>query len=240
MKIDVTGLSIDDIMGMDWAVINRMSETDLRAISSRLNSAANKRMKRIEKSGLSKYSPAYEHVKEKGNFSTKGKDAVALKNEIQRATGFLQAKTGSVSGARAHRERVQEILSGSPKVKASGPKGKTTTTAPAFDPQLDSMTKAQKKKLYGALDKLRESNAADVHNIGSDVIIRELRRTQLKDRRMSADNLIRHLQEKYPELMEESEEKYAREQKEYQERTDEDGIFRPLDADESAHNPFKT
>ena len=232
MKIDVTGLSINDIMGMDWAVINKLSEKDLRALSSRLNSAANKRLKRIEKSGVEKYSPAHAHVMEKGKFSTKGKDATALKNEIQRATGFLSAKTGSVSGARAHRERIREILSGTPK-------GKKTTSQPAFDPQLDSMTKAQKKKLYGALDKLRESNAADVHNIGSDVIIRELRRTQLKDRRMSADNLIKQLQEKYPELMEESEEKYAREQKEYQERTDEDGIFRPLNADESSHNPFK-
>ena len=232
MKIDVTGLSINDIMGMDWAVINKLSEKDLRALSSRLNSAANKRLKRIEKSGVEKYSPAHAHVMEKGKFSTKGKDATALKNEIQRATGFLSAKTGSVSGARAHRERVREILSGVPK-------GKETTSKPAFDPQLDSMTKAQKKKLYGALDRLREKKAAKVHDIGSDVIIRELRRTQLKDRRMSASSLIKLLEEKYPELMEESEKRYEREQEEYQSRTDEDGIFRPLNADESSYNPFK-
>lgn len=247
MKIDVTGLSIDDIMGMDWAVINRLSEKDLRALSGRLNSAANKRLKRLESSGLKDFSPAYTHVKEKGKFSTKGKDVIALKNEIQRATGFLGAKTGSIQGAKKHRETLGKLFGEEKKEKkkksatgtptASG--GKKTTEAPSFDPQIDTMTKSQKKKLYGALDKLRESNAADVHNIGSDVIIRELRRAQLKDKRMSADNLLKQLYEKYPDLMEESEEKYEREQQEYQSRTDEDGVFRPLNDDESKDNPFK-
>lgn len=241
MKIDVTGMSIDDIMGMDWAVINKLSEKDLRVLSGRLNSAANKRVKRLESSGLKDFSPAYAHIKEKGKFSTKGKDAVALKNEIQRATGFLSAKTGSIQGAKKHREALGKLF-GEEKKKKSAPTssgGKKTTESSSFDPQIDTMTKSQKKKLYGALDKLRESNAADVHNIGSDVIIRELRRTQLKDKRMSADNLLKYLYEKYPDLMEESEEKYEREQQEYQERTDEDGVFRPLNDDESRHNPFK-
>ena len=99
------------------------------------------------------------------------------------------------------------------------------------------ITVAQRKKLFRALDRLRENNAAAVYNIGSDVIIKELRQHQ-KTGATSKDKLIAALEEKYPELMEDSESKYVREQQEYQNRTDEDGQFHPLSAQEELDNPF--
>ena len=108
-----------------------------------------------------------------------------------------------------------------------------------IDLDMESMSEAQKKKLYRALDRLREKNAAMVHNIGSDVIIAQLRRTQLKDRRTSRDKLVEALEEKFPELMEDSETTYAREQDEKEKRRDEDGVFRALSPQEEEDMPFK-
>ena len=97
----------------------------------------------------------------------------------------------------------------------------------------------QRKKLFRALDRLRESNAAAVYNIGSDFIIREIRRAQLADKRKSRDRLVEELQEKYPELLESAEERYVREEQEYQNRTDEFGVLRSLSSQESLDNPWK-
>ena len=64
--MDVKGLSIQDIIDMDWRDINRLNEKELRELSMRLNSAANKRLRRLEKSGQSEWSSAYAHVKKSG------------------------------------------------------------------------------------------------------------------------------------------------------------------------------
>ena len=97
----------------------------------------------------------------------------------------------------------------------------------------------QRKKLFRALDKLREKNATQVYNIGSDIIIKELRKSQLSDKRMSRDRLVEELENKFPELLETSEETYVREQQERENRTDPDGVFRSLTAQEELDNPWK-
>ena len=56
--MDVKGLCIQDIIDMDWRDINRLNEKELRELSMRLNSAANKRLRRLEKSGQSEWSSA--------------------------------------------------------------------------------------------------------------------------------------------------------------------------------------
>ena len=222
--IDVNGMSIDDIMDMNWREINSLNENDLRQLSQRLNSAANKRLRRLEKSGEDKFSPAYKAIQESGgSFSVKGKTTKTdLRNEIQRASDFLRSKTGNVKGARQYKEKVAQMFPGREGEELS----------------IDKIPEMQRKKLFRALDRLRESNASAVYNIGSDVIIRELRRTQNQDRRQGRDTLVRKLEERFPELLEDSEARYEREERERQERTDEDGVFRSLTPAESAENPF--
>ena len=61
----------------------------------------------------------------------------------------------------------------------------------------------------------------------------------MKDKRISRDKLVEALEEKFPELMEDSETTYAREQKEKEQRKDEDGVFRALSPQEEKDNPFK-
>lgn len=222
--MNVNGLSIDDIIDMDWREINALSESDLRQLSQRLNSAANKRLRRLEASEEAKYSPAYRAIQESGgDFSVKGKTTkTAIKNEIQRASDFLRSRTGNVRGTQAYKAKVAQMFPG----------------REGEDLSIENIPDMQRKKLFRALDRLRESNAAAVYNIGSDVIIRELRRTQNEDRRQGRDTLVRRLEERFPELLEDSEARYVREERERQERTDEDGVFRALTPTESADNPF--
>ena len=251
--MDVKGLSIQDIIDMDWRDINRLNEKELRELSMRLNSAANKRLRRLEKSGMDEWSPAYSHIKKSGgDFSVKGKDTkVAIKNEIQRASDFLRAKTSTDKGTKEYRENVSDIFrsKANKKKKSTDDENKTDTkTAPTTqspvssvedeDVDIENMSEMQRKKLFRALDRLRENNAAAVYNIGSDVIIKELRKSQLGDKRKSRDRLGEELEEKFPELMEDSETTYVREQQEYQNRTDEDGQLHPLTAQEELDNPF--
>lgn len=56
--IDVTGLSVSDITNMPYEDIRKLGEADLRVLTQRLNSVANKRIKRIVGAGLESYSPA--------------------------------------------------------------------------------------------------------------------------------------------------------------------------------------
>ena len=95
--MDIKGLSIQDIIDMDWKDISRLNTQELKQLSMRLNSAANKRLRRLEQSGQSKWSPAYAHIKKSGgDFSVKGKDTKKeLKAEIQRASDFIRAKTST-------------------------------------------------------------------------------------------------------------------------------------------------
>lgn len=244
--MDIKGLSIQDIIDMDWKDINKLSAQELKQLSMRLNSAANKRLRRLEQSGQSKWSPAYTHIKKSGgDFSVKGKETKAdIKAEIQRASDFIRAQTSTAAGTKEYKKNVESIFK--TKKKAPQEESKTAQTqAPAApdiddeDVSIEDMSEMQRKKLFRALDRLRESNAAAVFNIGSDFIIRELRRAQLADKRKSRDRLVEELQEKYPELLESAEERYVREEQEYQNRTDELGVLRSLSPQESRDNPFK-
>ena len=256
--MDIKGLSIDDIIDMDWRDINKLSNAELKQLSSRLNSASNKRLRRLESSGLSEWSPAYQHVQRSGgDFSVKGKETrVQIKNEIERASDFLRAQTGTAAGTREHMRVMDALYEGKDKTKPKARKKKTpdkpltpsqearqAKTVPSSRKLKDIIDEfpsdMQKKKLFRALDKLREKNAAAVHNIGSPEIIKQLREVQKGDARTSRDRLVTALEEKYPELMKTSEEQYEQDQAEKESREDIYGVFHSLSSREEQDSPFK-
>lgn len=116
--IKVDGLSIDDIMDIDLDTFNKLGERDLRAITSRLVSASNKRIRAINKRGLD--SPAIRSLGTRTAFSTKlpkGTDIKQrvnkLRQEFSRARKFLTMKTSTIGGARKyHREVINTIEKG--------------------------------------------------------------------------------------------------------------------------------
>lgn len=91
------GKSIEELMDMPQEEFETLSKKDLRSVVQRLASAANKRVDRMQKKGIS--SPALRQLLENGGrVSTKGKDLAALRAEFTRAKNFLQSQTSTISG----------------------------------------------------------------------------------------------------------------------------------------------
>ena len=105
--ISTKGLSTQDILNMDVYKLNKQS---LKAVVNRLISSANKRLRRLQKSGSS--SPAFKQhydydKKELKPFTLKGaKTRNEVENVMKRVKSFLQAKSSTIKG---YREYVQEV-----------------------------------------------------------------------------------------------------------------------------------
>lgn len=218
-------MTVKEILDLDWSALSKISTPDLRKLSMQLNSAANKRLRRLEQAGFDEWSPAYGYTRRsRGDFSVKGLTTrTELKNEIQRASSFLTSKTSTLKGASEYKKAAEEMFT---------PEGEDQIS-------LEDLTKKQKNTIFRALDRLREENASMVYNIGSDVIIKELRRAQMEKKSRNRYQLIKAVKDRYPDLVESSEERYEREEAERQSRTDEDGIFHTLSPEESEDNPFR-
>ena len=110
--MNVKGLKIQDIINMDWEQLNRLSEKDLKMLTSRLVSASNKRIRRLEKTG-GESSFAYQKVEERGRlFSVKGKNLQQTKQEFKLASTFLKYKTSTVKGWNKYKKQMEKRVSG--------------------------------------------------------------------------------------------------------------------------------
>lgn len=105
--INVSGLSIKDILNMDYDDIRKLSESDLSRITSRLVSSANKRIKRLSQSDIGLESPAIESFRQRmggaEKFSVKvsgdkGERQGKLQHIFTEAKHFLNLKTSTVGG----------------------------------------------------------------------------------------------------------------------------------------------
>lgn len=96
MKINVNGMSVEDILRLSQEDVSRMSRSDLAKVTSRLASAANKRIVRAK-------GTQYEEtiLKRAGGkpFSVKGKNQGQLQGEFARARNFFNKKTSSIKNA---------------------------------------------------------------------------------------------------------------------------------------------
>lgn len=116
-NIDVTGLSIEDIMNLD---VSKFTERELKQVTTRLVSAANKRIARFQKAGIT--SPAYQQViSSGGSFSVAGKTRNQTLSEFRRVKNFLNpnTKTGTVRKAKAFKASLYNTLSGGKKLDTS-------------------------------------------------------------------------------------------------------------------------
>lgn len=123
--MNVKGLKINDILNIDLDTFNNMNESDLRHITSRLVSAGNKRIKRLEEKDI-KTSAWYGLGKEK-RFSTKLPKNITeqqrvnqLRHEFARARSFLTSETSTIGGynkfVKRTRKRIAKELNISEKV----------------------------------------------------------------------------------------------------------------------------
>ena len=102
-------MKVKEILNLSDVQINKMSRKELAQVTSILASAANKRIARIEKAGVT--SPAVSNIKKHdGKFSVKGKNTNQLRSEFARARNFMQNATSSVKGAKASARQIERNL----------------------------------------------------------------------------------------------------------------------------------
>ena len=102
-------MKVKEILNLSDVQINKMSRRELAQVTSILSSAANKRIARIEKAGVT--SPAVSNIKKHdGKFSVKGKNTNQLRSEFARARNFMQNATSSVKGAKASARQIERNL----------------------------------------------------------------------------------------------------------------------------------
>ena len=108
--MNVKGLKISDILNIDLDAFNKLNEKELRALTSRLVSAGNKRIRRLQEHEIN--SPAMQSLGNEKAFSTKlSKDTTTqqrvnkLRAEFSRARNFLNAETSTIGGYKKFKKK---------------------------------------------------------------------------------------------------------------------------------------
>lgn len=163
-------LSLNQLLNMDPEQLLNLPKPALREATSRLASAANKRIKRSGKEP----SPAVKQAKRGGAFSTKGKDVISLRNEFVRAKRFLSDRTSTAKGWRDFKKETAK------KLKDAGWNVNPDNVGEMLD-KFDKLTQADGEVLdrghrYKYLRELtenvtdREGNATDEEKDGSAIL----------------------------------------------------------------------
>lgn len=102
-------LTVKELLNMPWEDVSRLSEKELRSAVTILDSAGNKRLKRMEQSGIKSQASSWVE-RSGGNFSVAGKNYNELRSEFKRVSGFLKAKTSTQKGYEEVRKNTARLL----------------------------------------------------------------------------------------------------------------------------------
>ena len=184
--MDVKGLSINDIMNLSWERLNKLSEKELKQVTSRLVSASNKRLRRLENTTRGKSSFAYQTVENRGRkFSVRGKDIDDTKQEFKLAKQFLNYKTSTVKGWKAYRESVEE------------------RTGYATEGESLNWTENTWKKYWKVYRRFEEIHGGTYKKGDSDRIQKMLTEImESNDKRKSADTFQKMIEDEYADMYE--------------------------------------
>ena len=111
IKVNLTGKSVNQLVHLSATQIKGYDRQNLARIVTKLNSAANKRVVRLEKAGYN--TPAMRAAKvDKGQrFSVAGKNLKQLRAEYIRVSGFLKADTSTKKGYKGFLKKIQKSFS---------------------------------------------------------------------------------------------------------------------------------
>lgn len=137
------------VWSISFDVVTKQTRKEMYKDAKKAIDAANKRIKRLEASGL--FSPALESVKKHGGkFTTKGLNRNQLLREYAKAVEFMNMKTSTITGAKVYEKQIAMKLSNKAK----------------------SLTIDQKKTLFKAVRRTMEANPTLSDLYGSDRLIR--------------------------------------------------------------------
>lgn len=101
--------SVKQILNMSSKKLSKMSDQELRRITVIANSAANKRIARAQKAGIT--SGVIERAKDYGKFSVKGvENRYQLEAQFNRVRSFLSSETSTVAGIKRSQRKMFKNL----------------------------------------------------------------------------------------------------------------------------------
>ena len=167
--MNVKGLKISDILDIDLDSFNRLNEKELRALTSRLVSAGNKRIRRLQKYEIN--SPAMQSLGDTKSFSTKldqnlssQQNVNRLRSEFARARSFLTSETSTIGGFKKFVKRTKERIA-----KEMNMPVKTIEKKLNVKRLFDILHKAQQKGLVSSYRGSKGSEQA--RNIIAEILI---------------------------------------------------------------------
>lgn len=191
--------TVKSVLKLSSKDISKMSDRELRKAVTIMNSAANKRIKRVYNKGLS--SGKIDRQLENGKFSVKGIESrAALENALMDVRGFMETKTTTVSGIRSAQKKMFKKLA--KEVNRELPPSERISVSGKSDKDLQDLTgliwsqvdKISENKSLGITKRERYRLAAHAYNVTS----RKSR--PIKTKR----GLFRNLQNYYNKMYQES------------------------------------
>lgn len=154
------GYKLSEIRDIPLSKIMSMSRNDLAMVTRALVRESNKRLTNMRKRGLT--TPATAYIKKHGGkFSLKTrrgreKNVAELREEFQRAKGFLESETSTIKGFREWETKVAATLK----------------TNAGID--YNSLTETQKRRFWQAYAKLEETDQANVYGGNYRTSVKEI------------------------------------------------------------------
>lgn len=105
-NVNLKGVSIDKLTNLSATQIKQYDRKNLAKIVTKLSSAANKRVKKLDEHGYN--TPALRKASKGGHFGAKGKNLKQLRSEYKRVSSFLKSETSTVRGYKSFLNRLSK------------------------------------------------------------------------------------------------------------------------------------
>lgn len=153
-------MKVSDVLNMPLNKIMSMSREDLATYTRALVRESNKRLSNMKKRGIT--TPATAFIKKHGGkFSLKTrkgrqKNMAELREEFQRAKGFIESETSTVRGFRTWETKVADTLKANAGI------------------DYNSLTETQKRRFWQVYAKLEETDQANVYGGNYRTSVKEI------------------------------------------------------------------
>lgn len=183
--MNVKGLSIQDIINLEWNDVSKLTRKELSVVTSRLVSATNKRLRRLEASSLGE-SPAYKSLLTRtgeSRLSVKGKKQGQLQRVFSEAKHFLTLKTSTIGGYKKVIKNIKSSISS------------------RLDRDISSIDVS---KLYSTLHKGQEMGLIDMRGSkGSENAVNYITEILERNPNKTIDEIIDNIEDWYQNMYEE-------------------------------------
>ena len=109
-KVNLTGKSVNDLVHLSATEIKGYDRDNLAKIVTKLDSAANKRLVRLEKAGYSTPAMRAAKIDNGQRFSVKGKNLKQLRAQYIQVSNFLKSETSTKKGYKRFLKNIQKAF----------------------------------------------------------------------------------------------------------------------------------